>query len=237
MQIWYVKYKHESYHRIFSMKKCYATIHVWLHDMDHNIDLNYRRKIRPLKCFGTDIYWHHEHSGTELEHYTNGNEMLTFWLRNFSALCCNVPTCQNIHIVKISPRITENEQWNIPNKCLVLLVSVVCNVQQHNYLHASNILSLSISTLQPETVFVVLSAKGSCDTVPQGFMPLFDLSCTADDHKHSLNLIKSFHRIILIFDAWFLLRLFVNKIGSNLGIIKGQTWQTLSKYLLSAKNL
>ena len=102
--------------------------------------------------------------------------MLTFWLRNFSALCCNVPTCQNIHIVKISPRITENEQWNIPNKCLVLLVSVVCNVQQHNYLHASNILSLSISTLQPETVFVVLSAKGSCDTVPQGFMPLFDLS-------------------------------------------------------------
>ena len=26
------------------MKKCYATIH----DMDHNIDLNYRRKIRPL---------------------------------------------------------------------------------------------------------------------------------------------------------------------------------------------
>jgi hypothetical protein len=32
----------------FSMKKCYATIHVWLHDMDHNIDLNYRRKIRPM---------------------------------------------------------------------------------------------------------------------------------------------------------------------------------------------
>ena len=31
------------------MKKCYATIHVWLHDMDHNIDLNYRRKIRPLQ--------------------------------------------------------------------------------------------------------------------------------------------------------------------------------------------
>ena len=30
------------------MKKCYATIHVWLHDMDHNIDLNYRRKIRPM---------------------------------------------------------------------------------------------------------------------------------------------------------------------------------------------
>ena len=30
------------------MKKCYATIHVWLHDMDHNIDLNYRRKIRPV---------------------------------------------------------------------------------------------------------------------------------------------------------------------------------------------
>ena len=30
------------------MKKCYATIHVWLDDMDHNIDLNYRRKIRPL---------------------------------------------------------------------------------------------------------------------------------------------------------------------------------------------
>ena len=30
------------------MKKCYVTIHVWLHDMDHNIDLNYRRKIRPL---------------------------------------------------------------------------------------------------------------------------------------------------------------------------------------------
>ena len=57
-----------------------------------------------------------------------------------------------------------------------MLVSVVCNVQQHNYLHASNILSLSISTLQPETVFVVLSAKGSCDTVSRGFMPLFDLS-------------------------------------------------------------
>ena len=31
------------------MKKCYAMIHVWLHDMDHNIDLNYRRKIRPMK--------------------------------------------------------------------------------------------------------------------------------------------------------------------------------------------
>ena len=30
------------------MKKCYATIHVWLHDMDLNIDLNYRRKIRPI---------------------------------------------------------------------------------------------------------------------------------------------------------------------------------------------
>ena len=30
------------------MKKCYATIYVWLHDMDHNIDLNYRRKIRPV---------------------------------------------------------------------------------------------------------------------------------------------------------------------------------------------
>ena len=26
------------------MKKCYSTIHVWLHDMDHNIDLNYCRK-------------------------------------------------------------------------------------------------------------------------------------------------------------------------------------------------
>ena len=33
------------------MKKCYATIHVWLHDMDHNIDLNYRRKIRPMAGF------------------------------------------------------------------------------------------------------------------------------------------------------------------------------------------
>ena len=30
------------------MKKCYATIHVGLHDMDHNIDLNYCRKIRPV---------------------------------------------------------------------------------------------------------------------------------------------------------------------------------------------
>ena len=30
------------------MKKCYATIHVVLHDMEHNIDLNYCRKIRPL---------------------------------------------------------------------------------------------------------------------------------------------------------------------------------------------
>ena len=30
------------------MKKCYVTIHVWLHDMDHNIDLNYRRKIHPV---------------------------------------------------------------------------------------------------------------------------------------------------------------------------------------------
>ena len=30
------------------MKKCYAMIHVSLHDMDHNIDLNYRRKIRPV---------------------------------------------------------------------------------------------------------------------------------------------------------------------------------------------
>ena len=29
------------------MKKCYVMIHVWLHDMNHNIDLNYRRKIRP----------------------------------------------------------------------------------------------------------------------------------------------------------------------------------------------
>ena len=34
------------------MKKCYATIHVSLHDMDHNIDLNYRRKIRPMKKNG-----------------------------------------------------------------------------------------------------------------------------------------------------------------------------------------
>ena len=33
------------------MKKCYATIHVWLHDMDHNIDLNYRRKIRPMSLY------------------------------------------------------------------------------------------------------------------------------------------------------------------------------------------
>ena len=32
------------------MKKCYVTIHVWLHDMDHNMDLNYRRKIRPDIC-------------------------------------------------------------------------------------------------------------------------------------------------------------------------------------------
>ena len=31
------------------MKKCYATIHVRLHDMDHNINLNYHRKIRPMK--------------------------------------------------------------------------------------------------------------------------------------------------------------------------------------------
>ena len=30
------------------MKKCYVTIHVWLHDMDHNMDLNYRRKIPPM---------------------------------------------------------------------------------------------------------------------------------------------------------------------------------------------
>ena len=29
------------------MKKFYATIHVRLHDMDHNIDLNYRRKKIP----------------------------------------------------------------------------------------------------------------------------------------------------------------------------------------------
>ena len=33
------------------MKKCYAMIHVWLHDMDHNIDLNYCRKIRPISLF------------------------------------------------------------------------------------------------------------------------------------------------------------------------------------------
>ena len=36
------------------MKKCYATIHVWLHDMDHNIDLNYRRKIHPVLKKSTD---------------------------------------------------------------------------------------------------------------------------------------------------------------------------------------
>jgi hypothetical protein len=36
------------------MKKCYAMIHVWLHDMDHNIDINYRRKIRPLCMTQTD---------------------------------------------------------------------------------------------------------------------------------------------------------------------------------------
>ena len=30
------------------MKKYYAMIHVWLHDMDHNIDLNYCRKIRTV---------------------------------------------------------------------------------------------------------------------------------------------------------------------------------------------
>ena len=36
------------------MKKCYAMIHVWLHDMDHNIDLNYCRKIRPIDVFR----WH-----------------------------------------------------------------------------------------------------------------------------------------------------------------------------------
>jgi hypothetical protein len=43
------------------MKKCYATIHVWLHDMDHNIDLNYRRKIRPkTRRFCKDrVHWLH----------------------------------------------------------------------------------------------------------------------------------------------------------------------------------
>ena len=30
------------------MKKRYAMIHVWLHNMEHNIDLNYRRKIPPM---------------------------------------------------------------------------------------------------------------------------------------------------------------------------------------------
>ena len=30
------------------MKKTYVMIHVIKHDMDHNMDLNYRRKIRPL---------------------------------------------------------------------------------------------------------------------------------------------------------------------------------------------
>ena len=46
------------------MKKCYAMIHVLLHDMDHNIDLNYRRKIRPVfktidarKKANELIYW------------------------------------------------------------------------------------------------------------------------------------------------------------------------------------
>ena len=37
------------------MKKCYATIHVWLHDMDHNIDLNYRRKIRPQTLYKVNV--------------------------------------------------------------------------------------------------------------------------------------------------------------------------------------
>ena len=37
------------------MKKCYVTIHVWLHDMDHNINLNYRRKIRPIS--GPPSFW------------------------------------------------------------------------------------------------------------------------------------------------------------------------------------
>ena len=32
-------------------KKRYVTIYVWLHDMDHNMDLNYRRKIRPRCLF------------------------------------------------------------------------------------------------------------------------------------------------------------------------------------------
>ena len=30
------------------MKKTYVMIHVIKHDMDHNMDLNYRRKIRPI---------------------------------------------------------------------------------------------------------------------------------------------------------------------------------------------
>ena len=30
------------------MKKTYVMIHVIKHDMDHNMDLNYRRKIHPM---------------------------------------------------------------------------------------------------------------------------------------------------------------------------------------------
>ena len=48
LQVWYVKYKHESKQRIFSMKKSYVMIHVIKHDMDPNGNLNYRRKIPPL---------------------------------------------------------------------------------------------------------------------------------------------------------------------------------------------
>ena len=47
LQVWYVKHKHESQHRIFH-EKLYLMIHVIKHDIDPNSNINYSRRIGPL---------------------------------------------------------------------------------------------------------------------------------------------------------------------------------------------
>ena len=61
------------------MKKYYATIHVWLHDMDHNIDLIYRRKIRPVSCLLTTNKSMHF---ATMETYHN-------WVKSCLKVACN----------------------------------------------------------------------------------------------------------------------------------------------------
>ena len=89
------------------MKKCYATIHVWLHDMDHNIDLNYRRKIRPMSfTYSVFCLW------LEQSQLTNSVTICFLWFVNVYL------SHRSRLVIKFETRREENLMTKLPNSML-----------------------------------------------------------------------------------------------------------------------